>query len=44
MAILFETNLEDAPAPGERLNELLPNTKVVAGATYCGTGVGDLET
>jgi len=35
------TNFENAPTPGERLNEPLPNAEVVAGAADCVTGAGD---
>ena len=41
MKRLSGTNSENALTPGERLNELLPNTEVVAGATDCLTGAGD---
>jgi hypothetical protein len=35
------TNFENAPTPGERLNDPLPNVEVVAGAVDCVTGAGD---
>lgn len=38
--VCLGTNFENAPTPGERLNEPLPNAEVVAGAADCVTGAG----
>jgi hypothetical protein len=39
--VCLGTNFENAPTPGERLNEPLPNAEVVAGVADCVTGTGD---
>ena len=39
--VCLGTNFENAPTPGDRLNEPLPNVEVVVGGAGCAAGVGE---